>query len=125
MTISPQCLLSWAENQPKTDETDYRACISRAYYAAYHDCKRFHDSLPSPGAGASSGGVHEDLCHRLIHTSPETKKDQQLNERSQKRVAFLRPLKHKRGIADYELNETISLTDAANIIAKAKLIMSI
>ena len=121
MSIAPEDLLTWADSLPSGSEVCCRAAVSRAYYAAYHDCVSFHDALPVPGIAPPHGGVHELLCGRLQNPAPETKDP--LRTRSRTRAQFLRALKHMRTVADYYLQDNVDHAVVANAISKARQIM--
>lgn len=123
MSTTPCELLDWAKAQQLNNEASCRACVSRAYYAAFHDCGIFQCALPSPGAGSAKGGMHENICHQLQNPAPEASEEQR--KKSKLRGAMLRALKHVRVTADYGLDQEVSAVDANNATAKAEVIMNI
>ncbi|QVQ27154.1 hypothetical protein [Achromobacter deleyi] len=61
-------LLDAAVSISAAGETEglYRATASRAYYAAYHAARTYHNGLSSPGSLAyARGGMHEGLYTQL------------------------------------------------------------
>jgi uncharacterized protein (UPF0332 family) len=103
------------------DEVQQRAVVGRAYYAAYHDCKTWHDALQSPGSAGIDGGVHARLIAAL--TNPTVRGDDAL--KSKKRGYRLRALKTLRAKADYELNETVTVDEAKQSIVDAEAVILI
>ncbi|WP_157838805.1 hypothetical protein [Achromobacter sp. DH1f] len=68
MSCSPRQLLAAATSIGIKGNTEalHRATASRAYYAAYHAAKAYHDRLASPGSVAyAKGGMHEVLHTQL------------------------------------------------------------
>ena len=124
MSTTPDDLLAWVKGQSAETEAACRAVVSRSYYAAYHHCDAFHNALPSPGAALpGSGGVHDQLIHRLQNPAPETKDD--LRVRSKRKVQFLRTLKHMRVSADYFLQTDLDSVSTSNAVAKADILFSV
>lgn len=123
MSLTPDALLIWAKTQQQDTEAGCRAVVSRSYYAAFHHCDVFHTTLPAPGVAAPTGGMHDDLCHRLQQPAPETKDE--LRIRSKRKASLLRALKHMRVEADYQLQNTVDQADANNAAAKAEQAMKI
>lgn len=72
MPVSAQELLDAAQVlalQPS--EIWRRSAISRAYYASYHRCRSWEQSLPEPGFNLGGhGGRHQELINRLQHPAP-------------------------------------------------------
>ena len=118
MSITPESLMKWVESLDLDCEEACRASVSRAYYAAYHDCLDFHGKLPAPGASRTGCGIHENLIHQLQHPAREVK-DQALIEKSKTRAYFLRIIKPFRVQADYQLAIKFDKCDADNMTAKA------
>lgn len=85
-----------------TDDATCRAAVSRAYYAAYHAAKRFHESLAVPGYVKGASGRHQQLLNQLAFPGLSEK-----NERfavSAGLAKTLRPIYAARVDADYHLN---------------------
>lgn len=105
-------------------EAHHRAVVSRAYYAAYHDCYAWHVALPSPGTCGSAtqaSGVHDQLIASL--TNPTVKG--QDATKSRMRGYALKALKQMRVCADYRLAETVTDHDALQAIANSENILAI
>lgn len=103
-------------------EACHRAVVGKAYYAAYHDSLQWHDALSAPGALALNGsnGTHDQLFQRLSNPS-----DPLVKITSKKRAYALRALHEKRVIADYKLEQSVSLDDASQALANAKIIIAL
>jgi hypothetical protein len=125
MSITPASLMKWVESLDLDCEEACRASVSRAYYAAYHDCLAFHGGLPTQGVSRTACGIHENLIHQLQHPSPETKKNPELINRSKTRAYLLRVIRPFRVQADYEMRQDIDHCYTSNAIAKASQVMSI
>lgn len=111
-------------SQPEASEIALRSAISRAYYAAFHAAKFFHDKLPAPGEPAPSGmGVHSALCYKLgrPRSSIIGQEKATLSRSIKYMCEGLKPMRVK---ADYELTETIVYGDAENAIAIASKIVN-
>ena len=124
MTIQINDLLRVSErlHEQAVGEVDHRASISRSYYAAYHDCTVWHGALSAPGALTRDGGVHAQLIDRLQH--PMTlQTDDKL--RSKRRGYILAAMRVVRATADYELQQTLTTTEAAQSLANARKILTI
>lgn len=96
--ITPENLLRFAQSMPRKNETDFRVCISRAYYAAFHKakCRAFQDSNYTYKSG--SGTSHKDLSDYYT---------EQNDEKSLLVADLLKKLKRYRVRADYRINESI------------------
>jgi hypothetical protein len=109
MSVTADDLLDWAYHAHDQDETDKRAIISRAYYAAYHRCQDWHSSLsPNFGSANANAKTHEKLIQQLLNPSlalPKPKRDlsKELGNR-------LSALKGVRVLADYRLHHQIPPT---------------
>lgn len=124
MSVSPLDLLQWAKQQPSHSECDHRAVVSRAYYAAYHDCVQWHSALPAPGSLSPSfkgGGMHHELFDRL--SNPGAGMDGPKKMHSRKRAYALRELHALRVNADYKLQEPAP--DGIDAVQKAERIFSV
>jgi uncharacterized protein (UPF0332 family) len=124
MSVGVVELIAYGKSVPlnTANETQLRSVVSRAYYAAYHDCVQWHVTLKSPGSvGASDGGVHSQLIAQL--SLPTVKGDEVL--KSKKRGYLLKALKLKRTKADYHLSEDLVADEAAQALVDAEAIISI
>lgn len=125
MSTTVSGLLASAEFllQNGSNEADRRACISRAYYAAYHDCKCWHDALPIMGAlPAQGGGVHADLIGRLQNPLV---RDSEQAKNSRRRAYMLKAMKDVRTKADYQLSDEISSVETEQLLVNAKAVIAI
>lgn len=118
MSVAPEDLLQWSKQQPRIGECDQRAVVSRAYYAAYHDCVQWHSGLPAPGilSPTKAGGVHHELIDRL--SNPATSVSLSKKTLSRQRAYMLRELHALRVNADYKLQGPVP--DAADAVQKAE-----
>ena len=99
-------------------ESEWRACISRAYYAAFHAADQFHKALPVQGnTSGRSVGLHELLIEQL--TSPGISSSQPDFLRSKAIGYILSALKRTRVTADYQLSDSVDKTDVANALENA------
>jgi uncharacterized protein (UPF0332 family) len=128
MTIQSADLLKCANNLKELStatEADFRCSVSRAYYSAYHDSKKWSLLLPAPGIPPSgASGTHHEFCHRLQNPVVATKLAGK-STASIRRGVLLKLLHKERVRADYDLDETVDKLDATNATAQAKLISEI
>lgn len=87
------------------NEAGRRSAISRAYYAAYHRCRRWELMLPHRGRAKLPGGVHDRLIQRL--DAPDRRCCDALAERSRAMAKLLKQELDCRVAADYHLWKTI------------------
>lgn len=123
MSVTKEDLLLLAnELVLAASEVQWRAAVSRAYYAAYHGCLEWHSGMPLPGSSNGiGGGVHQQLLNRLRNGAPEWSQPQ----RTLGRVLChqLGALKARRTIADYDLGEPFdNALAAANCASAAQLV---
>lgn len=105
-------------------EVEWRAAVSRAYYAAYHGCLAWHAGMPLPGSlGNARGGVHDQFLNQLRNGAPEWSESQRKMGRLLS--AQLGALKDRRKAADYVLDEpfdnvqaTVACASAVNLVEK-------
>ncbi len=118
MAIGPREILAYARNlqpQAATNEVCARSAVSRAYYAAYHAARLFHETLPEPGtlppakAGKDDGmGKHAELIMRLQNPSPKVRRDsRQIASISVAVGSLLNVIKANRVTADYIIDKTV------------------
>lgn len=88
------------------DEASHRSAVSRAYYAAYHHCNRWHCQLPAPGSNAGQqGGVHQTLINQLSNPAPELSADEKRASRLLgTRLSIVKKARKK---ADYDLQDAL------------------
>jgi len=126
MTVSPSDLLSLAKdlNARATKEVEFRNVVGRAYYAAYHKARAFHDTLPVAGRTPSKPtGVHEELAFRLSwpkvpETDPRFIQSRDLGK-------ALRWLHSKRVKADYFLDDPVSPDEARDVLNRAEGVLAL
>lgn len=105
MAVTPEDLHALAESlvEPERSEASVRAGVSRAYYAAFHKCKSYAESVPLPGLAYTeeSRGSHDNLIKRF-QTYNENKMDDK--SRAVKSVGYmLQASRNHRVKADYEI----------------------
>lgn len=126
MSITPHDLIAMAKaiSANPGDEVHLRGAVSRAYYAAFHDCTAWHNALPSPGSagtGTSSTGMHSTLIARLCQPTVTG----QAAHSSRLRGYRLKAMKLVRVKADYKLSDVIDAHEAQQSIAGAQTILTI
>jgi uncharacterized protein (UPF0332 family) len=99
-------------------EADWRASISRAYYAAFHALTLWHATLPMPGSVGSARNEHEQLVQRLCHPDKACSKAQA--DLSRWCSGVLYSLRALRVIADYKLETPVTLGQARFACESAK-----
>ncbi|WP_431263039.1 hypothetical protein ACQ859_23690 [Roseateles chitinivorans] len=88
-------------------EVATRDAISRAYYAAFHRCRAWEQSLPELGSNEGpGGGSHQELINRLKH--PSRKCGEILRDRSRANGTQLEVQRDRRQLADYDLEEDVT-----------------
>lgn len=126
MSVSPNDLLKLAKELLSRAQTEIelRNVISRAYYAAYHTARNFHDVLPKPGKlPPNKTGIHEELAHRLCW--PTLAESDPRYERSRQIGRQLRWLHSERVQADYFLDLLIERDAAMEVIIRAEQLIAI
>ena len=120
MPVNNLDLLEWSRNNISTDcEVTLRAAGSRAYYFAYHECKRWHDELPVPGSDTGvAGGVHQRLINRLSKPAPEI--DSEIRKKSRTIAYILGAMKALRHKADYDLDKVFLKQDSEKLISDSE-----
>ena len=102
---SPEDMLACAERIAQTtpeDDSLHRAITSRAYYAAYHAARNFHNGLAIPGSVGAANGVHEQLISQLSSPGLSPKNDRHVQSKTLGRM--LRSLMSMRVDADYRMD---------------------
>ena len=125
MSIGVADLIAYASDITTGEsEVAARAAISHAYYAAFHDCRRFEAELGHEGAcPESQKGTHNQLCWRLRQPHMAVPRERKLL--STRRGILLRKLHEDRVRADYELEEQVVAEDARQAIADSQEIIAI
>jgi uncharacterized protein (UPF0332 family) len=108
MSIAPNELLSNAKILCEgNEEFHWRCAASKAYYAAYHQCKMAAETLPEPPYASKAMGVHDTLIKKL-----STQSDLKL-----KSIGFmLREAKRLRNKADYDIDTLFEQWEAKETI---------
>lgn len=102
-------------------EASKRSAVSRAYYAAFHEAKKWHSQLPEPGScGDSRPGTHEFLINQLANPIGKTKKDKALAAKSKELSSELERLRALRNFADYDINENFDMSDHFALMVEVK-----
>jgi hypothetical protein len=128
MSFRPQDLYDFAEEMLKSNplpEMRIRTAINRAYYAAYHNCKDWYDTLPDTGHVPPSEerkGTHAKFFARLENPGDRLTPAQKAE--SIRRGRRLRRMHTDRVTADYHQNSAVNagtaailMTDTRNILA--------
>lgn len=129
MAISEQDLVDFASNAAKSgaSETELRAAISRAYYAAFHSLVPFASRLPKSRVCPSdlSRMNHRELKERLIEWRTD-----EISTRLKSMVSIKSTLGravdtacNARVVADYRIGNEVSLAQAQTQIARVKAIL--
>lgn len=104
-----------------SNEASKRSAVSRAYYAAYHEAKKWHANLPEPGScGDSRPGTHEFLINQLSNPMGKTKRDKNLATQSKLVSSELERLRAIRNSADYDINNNFDTTDHFALLIEVK-----
>jgi uncharacterized protein (UPF0332 family) len=130
MGISIGDLIKFAEANAKADasEVELRACISRAYYAAYHAAVPFAGKLPASAAiarGADPASVklsHAEVVHRLREWKTEGLHPKLPGMKSASGALWraVESAISARVIADYRLGNQVTLAEAQSQIERVK-----
>lgn len=123
MSIIAENFLITAEKNmiSASDESDFRCCVSRAYYSSFHASDRYHNSLAKLGSGMADVGSHKNLINQLKNPNiPSTDK----NYLTSKEVGhYLLKMKYQREQADYQLDKTVRKSDAEKVISETKMLL--
>ena len=124
MSCSPRDLLNAASliYEHERSEGMSRAAASRAYYAAYHAAKDYHQRLPAPGSVMNARGMHERLYTQLRYP---TVQDVKTKSESQAVGNMLMAICAQRVNADYKLEEAFSEIQAREAIYKSTEILKV
>lgn len=120
MSVSSSDLLSQAKAllAQASSEVEWRNCIGRAYYAAFHAAKAFHQTLNTPGRlPAKPVGIHAELAHQL--TNPTISNTDPRFRASIDVGQHLKALHRMRVRADYDLDSTVNADEASDAVARA------
>jgi hypothetical protein len=125
MSVLPRDLLREARVAAERGDVEIarRTAISRAYYAAYHGAKIYHNLLPLPGRSKADVGEHENLIHQLQH--PDSKLPDKVRNCSMIVGGLLLRLRPSRILADYELQAEVLVREMRDAIEMAAQILNI
>ena len=126
MSTTPFALLDLAkEIAAGGQESHLRSAVSRAYYAGYHGCKEWYESLPGVASiSGQEGGVPQQLINQLQNPAPEVK-CQETRMLSKKLSTRLQVFRVQRVKADYFLDEAKPFDMwSANAIAGVELMLA-
>jgi HEPN domain len=125
MSVSPRDLLREARKvaERADEETARRTAASKAYYAAYHGAKGYHDLLPKPGRSKQNVGDHENLIHSLRY--PDQTLGDAICKHSIKIGELLLRLRPSRVRADYDLQAEVTVSDMNDAIEMAVKILNL
>ncbi|CAH8187764.1 conserved hypothetical protein [Vibrio aestuarianus] len=116
MPVNPEDFLSESQNllTNATSEIQYRSAVSRSYYAMYHKVLSILDQAPR---SYPKMGDHSSLIEYL---KSDAEMDESLPFMKLKGLSYmLRQERLKRNEADYDLNDTVSKSDADASLATA------
>ena len=122
MAVLPDDLLRSAKDfcGIAKNESDYRGCISRGYYAGFHAAKIFHQSLSSSGKLLGNCGEHENLLHMLNNpTIPETDGN---HLTSREIYVYLKKILFNRRLADYQIDQPVNKKKVDIVFAESNLL---
>ena len=124
MSVTVSELLDLAKDlREKSTEACLRGSISRAYYAAFHQADAWHQTLPSAGKPPDkTGGKHHDLACRL--STPTLPTVDPRRALSVKAGYILRESHRVRVKADYYLSDTITISEADQLLISAQKIVT-
>jgi uncharacterized protein (UPF0332 family) len=92
-------------NKQSTKEVDYRNAASRAYYCAFHICKKLLEDFPPKQSQV--GAEHERIINGLLNHQ---------NKRFKTLGNMLRDAKDQRVKADYKLWDNFTIQDAKIVV---------
>lgn len=102
-------------NKPSAKEIDYRNAASRAYYCAFHACKKLLEDYPA--SQRQIGTEHDKTIRELLNHQ---------NKQFKILGNMLQKSKDQRHRADYKLIEKFSIQDGKFVITQVnKILMEI
>lgn len=108
--------LDFAKKLDATSEANSRSCVSRSYYCAYHESKKFVEDKLNIEVDRVKGGSHERLSKILIN-----EKNPKLKGLGYKMLTL-----HSRRVnADYFLNEKCTDISAKEAITECEKILKL
>ncbi|MDC5409308.1 hypothetical protein OHW82_13215 [Acinetobacter baumannii] len=108
--------LEFSKKLDITQEAEARSCISRAYYCAYHEVKKFVQIDLNVDIDKVKGGTHERVSKTLL-----SEKTPKLKGLGYKMVTF----HSKRVVADYILAKDCPESEAKEAIKECEKILTI
>lgn len=113
MSVNSKDFLDFAaDSLTRGDEIGFRNAVARSYYAMFHEVRSMLSSLPN-----FTSHAHDGLISYL--TQPD--KSEQFDKMALRALAaMLRQQKGKRAIADYDVNNVVSESDAKESIRMAE-----
>lgn len=120
MAVAPVDFLAVAKALSAShDECSLRSATSRAYYAAYHACSKWHASLPAAGANIGpGGGMHQVLINQL--KNPDNSLSSERKKLSRFTSVKLSVMRQRRTQADYFLDSSPGPSDTADQVAQVE-----
>lgn len=116
MSITENDLLAMGSTLAAANsECEWRASISRSYYAAYHKASDWHEKLASQGIAQPGRGVHATLIECLKNPTVTGQKMM----RSKSLGYVLGHMKASRHKADYQLAAQVDQAEADTVAADA------
>jgi uncharacterized protein (UPF0332 family) len=103
-------------------EAEWRASVSRAYYACFHALTAWHAALPMPGSVGSARGEHEQLIQRLCKPDKACSIEQATTSRWC--AGQLDALRALRVDADYKLEKKFTAEQAQFACANAAALLN-
>lgn len=130
MSVTCRDLVTATENFGKIAacEAEWRGVCNRAYYSVYHDAKSFWESLAADGYlgnvnAIQKGGMHMDLCTRLVNT--DVPKGDPRRQKSRQVGAIMMDMLLKRTKSDYKPEADVDAVEASGSVTGAQNVMSL
>jgi uncharacterized protein (UPF0332 family) len=92
-------------NKQLVKEVDYRNAASRAYYCAFHTCKKLLEDFPP--TQSQIGAEHEKIINGLLNHQ---------DKRFKALGSMLKDAKDQRVKADYRLDNNFTIQDAKLVV---------
>ena len=120
MPVAPADWVDFAKSLLGRDEISTRSAASRAYYGAFHACKKLADQLPDP---PKSEGMH-DKAIRGLQEYPVTTKNRDAAMAIHRVGIQLAQCRSIRTRADYKCGEEFAPSEAQEAIVFAEQIFA-
>lgn len=125
MAIEPGEFLDLARRLiGEENEVGFRTAASRAYYSAFHACRRLASTLPKTAKRKKRTGSHQLLIDRLRH-QPFPSENRKIARQIREIGNLLEKGRDGRTTADYKLERPFSRADAEETIARAEKIQDL